>query len=101
MLEAIRKFSPDVLFVGMTAPKQEKWVEACRGSIRAGVVCSIGAVFDFYAGTVKRPSAFWIRLNLEWFIRLLNEPRRLWKRYLIYSPLFFIDMMKYWFTRSR
>lgn len=95
MLDAVARFSPDVLFVGMTAPKQEKWVEACRDSIRAGIVCSIGAVFDFYAGTIKRPSGFWIRLNLEWFIRLINEPRRLWKRYLIYSPLFFIDMMKY------
>lgn len=101
MLEAIRLSSPDVLFVGMTAPKQEKWVEACRDSIRAGIVCSIGAVFDFYAGTVKRPSGFWIRLNLEWFIRLLNEPRRLWKRYLVYSPLFFIDMIKYWLKQNR
>jgi N-acetylglucosaminyldiphosphoundecaprenol N-acetyl-beta-D-mannosaminyltransferase len=101
MLDAISRFSPDVLFVGMTAPKQEKWVEACKDSIKAGIVCSIGAVFDFYAGTIKRPSGFWISLNLEWFIRLLNEPRRLWKRYLVYSPLFFLDMLKYLFKISR
>ena len=95
MLEAINRFHPDVLFVGMTAPKQEKWVNQFRDSLQAGVVCAIGAVFDFYAGTVKRPSAFWIKLKLEWFIRLVNEPRRLWKRYLISSPLFFVDMLKY------
>jgi N-acetylglucosaminyldiphosphoundecaprenol N-acetyl-beta-D-mannosaminyltransferase len=95
MLEAIRHFSPDVLFVGLTAPKQEKWVEQFRNEISAKIVCSIGAVFDFYAGTVKRPSKFWIRMNLEWFIRILHEPKRLWKRYLLYSPLFFIDMLKF------
>jgi N-acetylglucosaminyldiphosphoundecaprenol N-acetyl-beta-D-mannosaminyltransferase len=98
MLAAVKQFSPDVLFVGMTAPKQEKWVDQHRHAIDARVVCSIGAVFDFYAGTVKRPSRIWIRLNLEWLIRLLNEPQRLWKRYLVYSPLFFLDMIKYKFS---
>lgn len=95
MLENIRNFSPDVLFVGMTAPKQEKWVDEQKNEIDARIVCSIGAVFDFYAGTTKRPSAFWIKLNLEWLVRLVREPKRLWKRYLVYSPLFFIDMVKY------
>lgn len=89
----INAFSPDVLFVGMTAPKQEKWVHQFCNQINAQVIASIGAVFDFYAGTVDRPSEFWIKLNLEWFIRLLKEPKRLWKRYLIYSPIFFIDML--------
>jgi N-acetylglucosaminyldiphosphoundecaprenol N-acetyl-beta-D-mannosaminyltransferase len=100
MLEKIRLFSPDVLFVGMTAPKQEKWVDQLKGEINAKIVCSIGAVFDFYAGTVKRPSGFWIRLNLEWFIRLLREPKRLWKRYLVYSPLFFKEMIRYKLKRQ-
>lgn len=100
MLEAINSFKPDVLFVGMTAPKQEKWVAEHRNSVEAGVITSIGAVFDFYAGTTSRPSSFWVNNNLEWFIRLLKEPRRLWKRYLIYSPLFFISMLKYKFKSS-
>ena len=100
MLEAINSFKPDVLFVGMTAPKQEKWVATHRDSIDAGVITSIGAVFDFYAGTTIRPSSFWVNNNLEWFIRLLKEPRRLWKRYLVYSPLFFISMLKYKFKSS-
>lgn len=97
MLEAVSTFKPDVLFVGMTAPKQEKWIASQYSSIDAGVISSIGAVFDFYAGTTSRPSAFWVNNNLEWFIRLLKEPRRLWKRYLVYSPLFFISMLGYKF----
>ncbi|MCK5136583.1 MAG: WecB/TagA/CpsF family glycosyltransferase [Bacteroidales bacterium] len=95
MLSAINAFKPNVLFVGMTAPKQEKWTTLHKDDIESGIIASIGAVFDFYAGTTNRPSAFWIRLNLEWFIRLLKEPRRLWKRYLIYSPLFFVNMIWY------
>ncbi len=93
MISEINRFLPDVLFVGMTAPKQEKWVSAHQDEIRAHIITSIGAVFDFYAQTRPRPSAFWIRLNLEWFIRLLREPKRLWKRYLVYSPVFFIDVL--------
>lgn len=94
IVEAINIFNPHIVFVGMTAPKQEKWVEANKHKLHAEVICSIGAVFDFYAETVKRPSLFWINIRLEWFIRLLHEPRRLWKRYLIYSPKFFIDVVK-------
>ena len=100
MLEAVNSFRPDVLFVGMTAPKQEKWVDTHRTSIDAGVITSIGAVFDFYAGTTSRPSAFWVNNNLEWFIRLLKEPKRMFKRYVVHSPLFFIHMLVYKFKRK-
>ena len=93
MIERINQISPDVLFVGMTAPKQEKWVFTHKAEINARIITSIGAVFDFYARTNPRPSKFWIRLNLEWLIRLIREPGRLWKRYLIYSPLFFLDVI--------
>lgn len=95
MIEHVNAVSPDVLFVGMTAPKQEKWVQQNAEKINTKVICSIGAVFDFYAGSVNRPSQFWIKLNLEWFIRLLKEPKRLWKRYLVYSPIFFFDLILY------
>jgi N-acetylglucosaminyldiphosphoundecaprenol N-acetyl-beta-D-mannosaminyltransferase len=78
----------------MTAPKQEKWVHAHLGRINGHIIASIGAVFDFYAQIKPRPSAFWIKLNLEWFIRLIREPKRLWKRYLVYSPIFFIDVLR-------
>jgi len=88
MIAAVNAFKPDVLFVGMTAPKQEKWVHEHKHDLHAHIICSIGAVFDFYAGTVKRPSPFWINLGLEWFIRLCKEPKRMWKRYLYYGPIF-------------
>jgi N-acetylglucosaminyldiphosphoundecaprenol N-acetyl-beta-D-mannosaminyltransferase len=86
--EAVHAFQPDVLFIGMTAPKQEKWAYQHKAALDAKIICSIGAVFDFYAGTVVRPHPFWIKLRLEWFIRLLKEPKRMWKRYLYYGPVF-------------
>jgi N-acetylglucosaminyldiphosphoundecaprenol N-acetyl-beta-D-mannosaminyltransferase len=88
MLTAVNAIAPEVLFIGMTAPKQEKWAFEHKDLLQARTICSIGAVFDFYAGTVKRPSPFWIALRLEWFIRLIKEPRRMWKRYLYYGPIF-------------
>jgi N-acetylglucosaminyldiphosphoundecaprenol N-acetyl-beta-D-mannosaminyltransferase len=94
MIAAINSFNPDVLFVGMTAPKQEKWAYKNKDSINAETICSIGAVFDFYAGTIQRPNSFWIRLRLEWFIRLIKEPKRMSKRYLYYGPIFINLILK-------
>lgn len=88
MCDVVNRFSPDILFVGMTAPKQEKWIYKNKSQLNVNVICAIGAVFDFYAGTVKRPDKFWISLGLEWFPRLIREPRRLWRRTLISTPLF-------------
>jgi N-acetylglucosaminyldiphosphoundecaprenol N-acetyl-beta-D-mannosaminyltransferase len=88
MLAAVNAVAPEVLFIGMTAPKQEKWAFEHKAVLQAKTICSIGAVFDFYAGTVNRPSPFWIALRLEWLIRLIKEPRRMWKRYLYYGPVF-------------
>jgi N-acetylglucosaminyldiphosphoundecaprenol N-acetyl-beta-D-mannosaminyltransferase len=92
MLSAVNLFKPDVLFIGMTAPKQEKWAALFKSQIDAHVICTIGAVFDFYAETVKRPHKFWIYLGLEWFVRLLKEPGRMWKRYIYYGPVFILNL---------
>ena len=62
--------------------------------IDAKVIASIGAVFDFYAGTVKRPGKFWIQLGLEWLPRLLREPRRLWRRNFVSTPLFLFYVLQ-------
>ncbi|MFN3998122.1 WecB/TagA/CpsF family glycosyltransferase [Algoriphagus sp.] len=94
MIREINQFEPDVLFVGMTAPKQEKWVFLNKKNLKAKMVCSIGAVFDFYAGTVQRPNEVWINLGLEWLPRFLNEPRRLWRRNLISTPRFIFDVFQ-------
>lgn len=88
MINVVNEFNPEVLFVGMTAPKQEKWVYQNRHLVNAPMICAIGAVFDFYAGTVNRPGKFWISIGLEWLPRLLREPRRLWRRTFISTPLF-------------
>jgi N-acetylglucosaminyldiphosphoundecaprenol N-acetyl-beta-D-mannosaminyltransferase len=94
MLAAIHAFAPDILFVGMTAPKQEKWVHAHKSQINARIICSIGAVFDFYAGTVKRSHPIWIKMGLEWLPRLLREPRRLARRNFISTPRFIFSVFK-------
>lgn len=88
MVAAVNAFKPDVLFIGMTAPKQEKWAAQHKEMLDAKVICTIGAVFDFYAGTIERPSDLWINLGLEWLGRLVKEPKRLWRRYLYYGPVF-------------
>jgi len=94
MIEEVNSFNPDVLFVGMTAPKQEKWVTSNKDNLNATVTVSIGAVFDFYAGTVKRSSPFWVNMGLEWLPRLLREPKRLWRRNLMSTPMFLWYLLK-------
>lgn len=94
MIDAINSFNPDVLFIGLSAPKQEKWVHLNKNKLNVKTICSIGAVFDFYAGTVNRPSKFWVNMGLEWFVRLMHEPNRLWKRYLYYGPVFMFMLLK-------
>lgn len=94
MLAAINAFQPDVLFVGMTAPKQEKWAYKYFDQLQAKHVCCIGAVFDFYAGTVNRAPQWMISIGLEWFYRLVKEPRRMWRRYLIGNSKFIWAVVK-------
>ncbi len=94
MIEAVNAFQPEVLFVGMTAPKQEKWAYQFHSALDVRITCCIGAVFDFYAGSMKRPSQLWIDLGLEWLGRLISEPKRLWRRYLYYGPIFIYGMIK-------
>lgn len=92
-VNAINDFSPDVLFVGLTAPKQKKLINQLKHDINVSMISGIGAVFDFYAGTVRRPSAFWINLHLEWLVRLIGEPKRLWRRNFVSTPLFLFEII--------
>lgn len=88
MIERILQFGPDVLWVGMTAPKQEKWVAKNAPRLQVPVIGSIGAVFDYYAGVVLRAPPWVCRLGLEWLYRLPQEPKRLWRRTIVSAPLF-------------
>src|SRR5690606_25086690 len=94
MIEMVNSIEPDVLFVGMTAPKQEKWAFVHFDQIKAGHICCIGAVFDFYAGTVQRAPEWMIAAGMEWSYRLIREPRRMWKRYMLGNTLFVMEMLK-------
>jgi len=94
MIEKVNSFEPDFLFIGMTAPKQEKWVFEHKNELNAKVICSIGAVFDFYAETVKRPHPFWIKIGLEWLVRFVKEPKRLAQRNLVSMPKFIWIILK-------
>ena len=67
----------------MTAPKQEKWAANNLSDINVKHICCIGAVFDFYAGTVKSAPELVIAIGMEWFFRLIEEPRRMWRRYIL------------------
>ena len=89
MIEAINNTKPDLLWIGMTAPKQEKWAYAHWNELNINChVGTIGAVFDFYAGTRQRAPMWWQEHSLEWLYRLLKEPKRMWRRYLIGNILF-------------
>jgi len=93
MIDAINAVKPDVLWVGMTAPKQEKWIHQHRDQLDVKFIGAIGAVFDFYTGKVKRSHPVFQKMGLEWFPRLLREPRRLFRRNFISSPKFLLMVL--------
>lgn len=95
MVAQVNQAQPDILFVGLTAPKQEKWVYQNKQNLDVKTTCAIGAVFDFYAGTVQRPSQFWINLGLEWLPRLVKEPKRLFYRNFVSTPKFIFYVFKH------
>ena len=89
IIDAINAANPDLLWIGMTAPKQEKWTYSHWEELDIHChVGTIGAVFDFFAGTVERAPMWWQRHGLEWLYRLLKEPKRMWRRYIIGNALF-------------
>jgi N-acetylglucosaminyldiphosphoundecaprenol N-acetyl-beta-D-mannosaminyltransferase len=95
IISAVNAAKPDLLWIGMTAPKQEKWTYSHWQDLNIHChVGTIGAVFDFYAGTAKRAPLWWQRNSLEWLYRLLTEPRRMWRRYIIGNALFIHNILK-------
>ena len=82
------RLAPDILWVGLSTPKQERWMAEHIGRIKAPVMVGVGAAFDFHTGRKPQAPHWMQRSGLEWLFRLMTEPRRLWKRYLINNPLF-------------
>lgn len=95
IIDAINTANPDLLWIGMTAPKQEKWTYSHWEELNIHChVGTIGAVFDFFAGTVERAPLWWQEHGLEWFYRLIKEPKRMWRRYIIGNALFLWNILK-------
>ena len=95
MIAAIQATDPDLLWIGMTAPKQEKWLQDHWEQLP--IHChtgAIGAVFDFFAGTVGRAPEWWLRHDLEWLYRFFKEPRRIWRRIFVSGPRFLWYVLK-------
>lgn len=92
MLGKIGHFDPDIVFVGMTCPKQEKWAIAHRDRIKAGLVICIGNVFDWYAGTQKEVHRFWYKVKLGWLIRIFIRPE-IFKRNIGNQMKFFLHVI--------
>jgi N-acetylglucosaminyldiphosphoundecaprenol N-acetyl-beta-D-mannosaminyltransferase len=84
----INDAGPNIVWVGLGTPKQERWMHAHVGRLDAQVLIGVGAAFDFHAGLKKQAPRWMQRSGLEWTFRLLTEPRRLWRRYLVNNPLF-------------
>jgi len=91
MISTVNRACPDVLWVGMTAPKQETWIHRVAPRLNVKFAAAIGAVFDFYTERVKRSSPVFQQLGLEWLPRLVQEPRRLWRRMFVSAPIFLRD----------
>lgn len=94
IISAVNRARPDLLWVGMTAPKQELWLHEHRDRLDARFAGAIGAVFDFYSGRVKRSPPIFQRLGLEWLPRLVQQPRRLWRRTFVSAPRFLLDVAR-------
>jgi N-acetylglucosaminyldiphosphoundecaprenol N-acetyl-beta-D-mannosaminyltransferase len=88
VLGAINGAAADIVWVGLGTPKQDYWVSRHRALLSAPVLIAVGAAFDFHAGLLRQAPRWMQRSGLEWLFRLLQEPRRLAYRYLVYNPLF-------------
>lgn len=93
MINAVNSAQPDLLWVSMTAPKQEKWLSENISDLNVGFSGAVGAAFDFYVGNIHRSPKIYQELGLEWLPRLIREPRRLWRRMFISAPIFIVDVV--------
>jgi N-acetylglucosaminyldiphosphoundecaprenol N-acetyl-beta-D-mannosaminyltransferase len=95
----INQANPDVLWVALGLPKQERWIVAHRDSLKTPVIVAIGAAIKFHSGKVVPAPRWASRAGLEWFWRLLHEPRTVWRRAMIYGPQFMalslVDVMRH------
>jgi len=94
VIENINYYNPDILLVGMGVPKQELWVIDNFDKLNAKLIITVGAFFSLYSGHIRRAPTPLRTLSLEWLVRLINEPARLWKRYFVEYPFFVFNVIK-------
>jgi N-acetylglucosaminyldiphosphoundecaprenol N-acetyl-beta-D-mannosaminyltransferase len=101
VLQEINASSPDILLIGLGMPLQEYWLMENRHNLNASVVLTGGAVFDYVSGRLRRGPRLLTESGFEWLARLLIEPRRLWRRYIVGNPLFLLRVLKQRLSRAR
>ncbi len=100
VISIINVSEADVVWVGVGTPRQDYWVSDYRMLLHAPVLIAVGAAFNFHAGTVPQAPRWMMRCGFEWLFRLLAEPRRLWRRYLIGNPRFILLVIRQWLMRK-
>ena len=98
MLDSSR---PDIVWVGLSTPKQERFMARYHQRLACSVMIGVGAAFDMHSGRTSQAPRWMQRSGLEWFYRLVTEPRRLWKRYLLNNPAFVVRIARQWVQPSR
>lgn len=95
IINELNMLSPDLIWIGLGAPKQEKFMYRLQNQLKRGVMFGVGAAFDFHANKIKRAPLWMQQLGFEWFFRLISEPRRLFMQYLVTNSLFFLYLLRY------
>jgi N-acetylglucosaminyldiphosphoundecaprenol N-acetyl-beta-D-mannosaminyltransferase len=94
IVQTINATDPDIVWIGLSTPKQERWMAKHLGRLTAPVLIGVGAAFDFHSGLKNQAPRWMQRRGLEWLFRLASEPRRLWRRYLVNNPLFVLKVLQ-------
>jgi len=101
VIDQINLSGADILLVGLGAPEQEKWIMRHRHRLTPRVLMGVGGLFDFYSGTIKRAPVWMREIGLEWVYRILQEPGRMWRRYVIGNPLFLYRVVRWRLSPKR
>ena len=94
VIDAIRLFGADLIFVAMGVPRQELWIERCGDATGAKAALAVGGLFDFFSGIMPRAPAWMRRLGIEWIFRLAMEPGRMWRRYIVGNVEFLAKIVR-------
>jgi N-acetylglucosaminyldiphosphoundecaprenol N-acetyl-beta-D-mannosaminyltransferase len=94
VVQAINEANPDFVWIGLSTPKQERWMATHANQLTAPVLVGVGAAFDFHSGLKTQAPRWMQRSGLEWLFRLASEPRRLWRRYSVNNPLFILLVLR-------